>query len=1245
MPSVPILASQTWNRAASTGQSATSDRMPAGGRIAVVGSACRLPGADNPEALWALLKARRDGISRATDDRYRTMRIAADRIEEARRLGLDFGGFIEAIDQFDPTLFGISFGEAAAMDPQQRILLEVTWSALENAGISPDSIAGSRAGVFVGIGSFDYSLQQAGLDPFGKRITPYTALGNAHSIAANRLSYVFDLKGPSLAIDTACSSSLYALHFARQSLLNCECDSAIVAGIHLIMSMNVQRAFNKTAMLAKDGQTKVFDAAADGYVRAEGCVVVVLKRLADAIAAGDRILGIIVGSAINQDGKTAGITVPSGDMQVAVINSALGSAGLDQRSISYVEAHGTGTKRGDTIELASLARVFSGDRTSPCHVGSIAANVGHLEPVRGLAGLVKVLLCLEHEEIPGQANLKTLNEAAEAEGARIVVARETVPWPHGRAPRRAGLSSFGFGGANSHVVIEEAPAVKRQSRSGMERPIHALKISAKNSTQVAEMAGRLAAALAADPDLELADACHTANAGRADFRERALVAARSRDDLIGQLKAVAAAQPARAAAPAYGKNAKPRTAFLLTGEGAHYRGMGSELLKTEPRFAATLHEADEVLRVCAGYSLIGFLYGEDPIDSETSDHAQFAQPALFSVDLAIARVWMSWGIEPEALLGHGTGEYVAAVLDGAMSFEDGLRLVARRGELIGSAVEPGAMVLVAANEARVATMLATVTGELGIAAINGPNSTVLWGSTAAVEAFEALAHGAGIRCRRINSADAVHSPLMDPVLQDLRQAAAEYGYRQPSQKFISAAFGRPLRENERLDAAYWAEQVRRPVRFWHGLEAMQAAGVDTIVQIGCDTALLPSITDEMRERGITVVPSLARGGDDWGTLTNSLATLYKAGAKIDWKGWDAPYRRERVVLPNYPFARERFWYSSEVSGGGEKARVESVEPMAPAARAMNRVEVLDILRRHLSEVTGTPLDQLREDTAFRDTGFDSVVGLEIMLRLEGTIGVVPPPDQLSEESTLGDFADVIIEAARKISGTAITTQNRMGSNGAAHSAPSVVPALPALPAASSASNPRVTLDCVASSSADYCDAVRPDFSGAVRDLALDLDCYWAEGDRVKGRINGVDLEAIDMLGGYGSNSVRAQPSRPRCGHARSPTVVATAIRPDDQSHRSRHARQGAHSSGPHAHGRGLRRGARQHRSRSRRCRRQTCAHGVDGPTPRMAFRSGRRRPGLRPAAHNCRNRGQLSWQDARRVRAYLERAWPRGTRP
>ena len=1145
MPSEHILGShsQASIRHESTVQAEAAHQIALDSRIAVVGIACRLPGADTPEALWDLLKARRDSISRATDDRYRTMRYTPDRIAEVRRIGLDLGGYIEAIDQFDPTLFGISFGEAAVMDPQQRVLLEVTWSALENAGIAPDRIAGTRTGVFVGIGSFDYSLQQAGLDPYGKRITPYSALGNAHSIAANRISYVFDLKGPSLAVDTACSSSLYALHYARQSLASRECDSALVAGVHLIMSMNVSRAFSKTHMLARDGHCKVFDAAADGYVRAEGCVAVVLKRLADAITDGDRVLGVIVGSAVNQDGKTEGITAPSGDMQVAAIGAALAAAGFDQSSISYVEAHGTGTKRGDTIELAALARVFRGDRTNPCHVGSVAANLGHLEPVRGLAGLLKTLLCLEHEEIPGQANLKALNEAAEAEGARIVVARETVPWPRGRRPRRAGISSFGFGGANSHVVLEEAPAAERTGRCDRERPIHVLKISARKPEQLAETARRLSAALAADPGLELADICHSANVGRADLRERTLVAARTREELVAGLEAVPAVQCARAVAPGPGRRAKKRTAFLFTGQGVQYRGMGASLFKTEPRFAETLHQADEALRGSARFSLIDLLYGGDALDAGAINQTRFAEPALLSVELALARLWISWGIEPEFLLGHGVGEYVAAVLDGVMSFEDALRLVARRGELTTSLTH-GAMVAVAADENRVAAMTG---GNLEIAAINGPKSTVVSGTVAAVEAFEALARGAGITCRRLEVAHAFHSPLMAPVQESLREAAARYEYRQPSPAFISGVTGRPLAEGETIDAAYWAGQIRRPVRFWCGIETMLAAGVDTMVEVGPHSALLPGIARQMRERDVTVAASLARGRDDWDALSSSLATLYKAGLAIDWKGWDAPYGRKRVVLPNYPFARDRFWYSNDAPEGAEQARIERAEgiaPIAPAARVMERAEVLDFLRRHMSEVTGVSADQLGEDTKFRETGMDSVVGLEIMLRLENALGVMPPPDQLAEDSTLGDLADVIVGALKEAGRAAIVPQepgvsmgngaqakapaaassgsaremqaaDRARSNGAV-SPPVAAMALPPIADVAPAPSPLAAPDLLASSPGDYCDAIRPDFTGAVRELALNLDCHWAEGDRVRGRINGVELEAIDMLGGYGA---------------------------------------------------------------------------------------------------------------------------------
>ena len=544
--------------------------------------------------------------------------------------------------------------------------------------------------------------------------------------------------------------------------------------------------------------------------------------------------------------------------------------------------------------------------------------------------------------------------------------------------------------------------------------------------------------------------------------------------------------------------------------------MGMALFETAPRFAETLREADEVLRGFAGFSVIDLLYGSDPLKVAAVSQSRFNQPALFSVDLALARLWMSWGIEPEFLLGHGVGEYVAAVLDNVISFEDALRLVSRRGELISAVREPGTMLAVAADEVRVADMVTAVVGKLEIAAFNGPNNTTVSGAVAAIDAFEVVARSAGIEARRLEVGHALHSPLMDPVLEDLRQAAAGYCYRKPSPKFVSAAFGRPLQEGESLDAAYWAGQVRRPVRFWHGLEAILEAGVGTIVEVGPNSALVPGIAGELRERDVTVVTSLKRGVDDWGALTGSLATLYEAGARVQWKGWDAPYGRARVVLPNYPFARERFWHSSEAPRGREQARVVSVEPTAPATRIASRAEALDILRRNLSEVTGTPIDQLGAETRFCDTGFNSVVGLEIMLRLEETLGVILPSDQLSEKLTLGEFADVIVEAAKQTGGAPARTRDSVGSNGAVPCARSVVPSLPAPTDVTPAQSPQEMFDRSAWSPSDYCDTIRPDFSGAVRALALDLDCHWAEGDRIKGRINGVDLEVIDMLGGYGA---------------------------------------------------------------------------------------------------------------------------------
>lgn len=1024
-------------------------------RIAVVGSACRLPGADSPEALWEMLKAQRTGISKATDERYRTMRIGAARVAEARRLGLDLGGFIEDIDCFDPTLFGISFGEAASMDPQQRVLLEVTWSALENAGIAPGRLAGTRTGVFLGIGSYDYSIQQAGLDPFGKRITPYTALGNAHSIAANRISYAFDLKGPSLAVDTACSSSSYALHYALRSLSSGECDTAIVAGVHLIMSMNVTRAFSMAHLLARDGNCKVFDAAADGYVRAEGCVVMVLKRLEDAIAANDRPLGVIVGSAVNQDGRTEGITLPSGDMQAAAISAALTEAGLHQSAISYVEGHGTGTKRGDTIELSALASVFRGDRANPCHVRSITANLGHLEPVRGLAGLLKTMLCLEHEEIPGQANLTTPNEAAEAEGTRIVVAGETVPWPRGRVPRRASVSCFGFGGANSHIVIEEPPVLRRERRSDGERPVHLLKISTRKPEQLAEAALRLSATLRGDAAIGLADACHAANVGRADLSERVLIEARTREELVAGLDAVAEGRSAANVVRGTSRKARRRTAFLLTGAGSQYSGMGKALLRTAPAFAKIIGEADEILRACADFSLIELLYGKHPRNAHKIDEPRFAEPAVLAVDLALARLWMSWGVEPELLLGHGIGEAVAAVLDGEMSFEEALRLVVRRG-------------------------------------------------------------------------------------------------------------GEPLHDGERIGLVQGAG--RRPGRLRDSIEAILAAGVDTIIEVGAQPVMLSSLAEEIGGRDVVAVASLAKGRDDWDALTESLASLYCRGVAIDWTGWDAPYGRERPLLPNYPFVRERFWHiTGPVDGEAEPTPTPAERPDGGASPATNgaqsvgaagsgqatqdasatvfrlgaggddRTEVLDIVRRNVSKVTAIPVDQLAEHTLFREIGFDSIMGLELMLRLDSTFGVVPQRDDVGEETSIGDLVDVMLGAMKTAAPreAGIAAEQVVGSVPVVSVAPAAIaakrvapgdasrlngaprPAEPA-PAPSEPNRPAASDVAPQLSTADYCDTIRPDFAGAVRSLALDVDYYWAEGDRVRGRIQGAEVEAIDMLGGYGA---------------------------------------------------------------------------------------------------------------------------------
>ena len=653
--------------------------------IAIVGIGCRFPGASGLEEFWTLLRNGVDAISEIPRERWDIGALYDPLPGTLGKMSTRWGGFLAGVDQFDPHFFGISPREASAMDPQQRVLLEVTWEALENAGQPPDKLAGTRTGVFVGIGGFDYSNVLLTSADHLKVINAYLGTGNAHAIAANRISYLLDLRGPSLAIDTACSSSLVAIHMACESLRSAESDMAIAGAVNLILSPEVTIAFSHARMMASDGRCKTFDAKADGYVRAEGAGSVILKRLSDALRDRDHILGLVRGTAVNQDGRTAGIAAPNASAQQAVIREALAQAGVAPGEVTYLEAHGTGTSIGDPIEVeaakAVLGKAENGE--PPCVMGSVKANVGHAENASGMASLAKVLNCFEHGEIPGQLHFNKLNPRISLAGTRLSVASKSQPWPPSRR-RLAGISSFGFGGTNAHMVLEEPPPAHRPE--GLpERPNHILALSARTETGVKSLAARFEKHLAEHPEAGLMDVCFTANAGRSHFARRVAVVFENKEQLRRGLAAIAAGRPSESVVElAAGQSARkdgPRLAFVFGGETSNASG-ARELYAKQPVFRAVMDRCARFLGSNTAETLLGVFSAE-------SKPPESPDAALFALEYALAELWRSWGVQPDAVLGTGVGEYAAAVISGVIACEDALRLIRQRSRLLQLALHNG----------------------------------------------------------------------------------------------------------------------------------------------------------------------------------------------------------------------------------------------------------------------------------------------------------------------------------------------------------------------------------------------------------------------------------------------------------------------------------------------------------------------------------------------------------------------------
>ncbi|MEQ9332959.1 SDR family NAD(P)-dependent oxidoreductase, partial [Thalassobaculum sp.] len=849
--------------------------------VAVIGIGLRMPGgADDPEAFWDMLEAGTDAVTEVPPERWDADAYYDPDPDAPGKMNTRWGGFLRDVDRFDAEFFGIAPREAVSMDPQQRLVLETAWRALEHGGVPPLALAGSRTGVFLGICTSDYARLGDASGSLGALDT-YSGTGGACGVAAGRLSYTLGLQGPSLVVDTACSSSLVATHLAVQSLRLGECRLALAGGVNLVLLPDGTVTLSRLHMMAPDGRCKPFDAAADGFVRGEGCGIVVLKRLADARADGDRVLAVISGSAVNQDGRSSGLTAPNGLAQERVVRDALANAGRRPAEVGYIEAHGTGTALGDPIEMNALAAVMGEGRIAPLVVGSVKSNLGHLEAAAGIAGLIKAVGVVRRRRVPPVLHLKTLNPHIQPGDCPLAVPATATALADGATV--AGVSSFGFSGTNAHLVIDAAS--DPEPAAAVDRPVEVLALSARSPEALAELASQVAGSPAL---ARFGDACFSAATGRSGFEYRLAVAAAD------------GGEAARALSGAEGREAgSPRIAFLFSGQGAQVSGMGRALYEAEPAFRAALDRCAGVLDPVLGRPLTALLFD----GGAELDRTGYAQPALAAFEVAMAALLADWGIVPDAVLGHSLGEYAAAIVAGAVEPEPALRLVAARGRMMQALPGGGAMAAVIAGADRVAQVLAKHPA-LSLAADNGPAAVTISGPAAAVDAAVAELEAQGVTCRRLAVSHAFHSALIEPVLDDLRAAAGAVDWRAPAIPLVGNLDGR---EVPGFDAGYWVRHSREPVAFAAGMRRLRALGCDTFVEIGPQPVLLG--LGRAAVEGGEWLATARRDDPSTRPLMAALARLWELGAPVDWRAVHKGTGRRTVDLPGHPFRRRSFWRS------------------------------------------------------------------------------------------------------------------------------------------------------------------------------------------------------------------------------------------------------------------------------------------------------------------------------------------------
>ncbi|KAN28717.1 type I polyketide synthase [Mycobacterium tuberculosis] len=981
--------------------------------VAVIGVGCRFPGdIDGPERLWDFLTEKKCAITAYPDRGFTNAGTFAES-----------GGFLKDVAGFDNRFFDIPPDEALRMDPQQRLLLEVSWEALEHAGIIPESLRLSRTGVFVGVSSTDYvRLVSASAQ---QKSTIWDNTGGSSSIIANRISYFLDIQGPSIVIDTACSSSLVAVHLACRSLSTWDCDIALVGGTNVLISPEPWGGFREAGILSQTGCCHAFDKSADGMVRGEGCGVIVLQRLSDARLEGRRILAILTGSAVNQDGKSNGIMAPNPSAQIGVLENACKSARVDPLEIGYVEADGTGTSLGDRIEAHALGMVFGRKRpgSGPLMIGSIKPNIGHLEGAAGIAGLIKAVLMVERGSLLPSGGFTEPNPAIPFTELGLRVVDELQEWPvvAGR-PRRAGVSSFGFGGTNAHVIVEEAGSVGADTVSGRADVggsgggVVAWVISGKTASALAAQAGRLGRYVRARPALDVVDVGYSLVSTRSVFDHRAVVVGQTRDELLAGLAGVVAGRPEAGVVCGVGKPAG-KTAFVFAGQGSQWLGMGSELYAAYPVFAEALDAVVDELDRHLRYPLRDVIWGHD---QDLLNTTEFAQPALFAVEVALYRLVMSWGVRPGLVLGHSVGELAAAHVAGALCLPDAAMLVAARGRLMQALPAGGAMFAVQAREDEVAPMLGH---DVSIAAVNGPASVVISGAHDAVSAIADRLRGQGRRVHRLAVSHAFHSALMEPMIAEFTAVAAELSVGLPTIPVISNVTGQ-LVADDFASADYWARHIRAVVRFGDSVRSAHCAGASRFIEVGPGGGLTSLIEASLADAQIVSVPTLRKDRPEPVSVMTAAAQGFVSGMGLDWASVFSGYRPKRVELPTYAFQHQKFWLAPAPSVsdptaagqiGASDGGAELLASSGFAARLAGRsadeqlAAAIEVVCEHAAAVLGRDgAAGLDAGQAFADSGFNSLSAVELRNRLTAVTAVTLPATAIFDHPTPTELAQYLI---------------------------------------------------------------------------------------------------------------------------------------------------------------------------------------------------------------------------------------------